>query len=118
LGKVEQATVAGRVCAHRRLGKQAAHHVGGGRGEGVAVGVDADHPINGSGQPSHSSGSFLLVGLVVSAWRTPRGASVTGHNPRVGQAAHQASKAVGQVDAGTTADNSSPRQPGWAPEPL
>jgi hypothetical protein len=59
-----------------------------------------------------------VVGLVVSAWRTPRGASVTGHNRRVGLAAHQASKAVGQVDAGTTADSSSPRQPGWAPEPF
>jgi hypothetical protein len=30
---------------------------------------------------------------------------------RVGQAAYQASKAVGQVDAGTAADNSSQRQP-------
>ena len=47
-----------------------------------------------------------------------RGASVTVTTHRVGQAAHQASEAVGQVDAGTTADNSSPRQPSWAPEPL
>jgi hypothetical protein len=75
------------------------------------VGIDTDHAVDGASQPAHRKSSFLLVGLVVPAWRTPRGASVTGHNPRVGQAAHQASKAVGQVDAGTTADNSLPRQP-------
>jgi hypothetical protein len=110
LGEVEQVTVAGRIRAHRRLGEQAAHHVDSGGSEGVAVGST---PIT----PSVAPASLVIAMaplcrcLVVSAWRTPRGASVTGHNPRVGQAAHQASKTVGQVDAGTTADNSSPRQP-------
>jgi hypothetical protein len=36
-GEVEQATIAGRIHPHRRLGEQP-HHIGGGRGEGVAVG--------------------------------------------------------------------------------
>jgi len=42
-----------------------------------------------------------------SAWEeSPRGTTVTGHNPgRVGQAADQAS-VVGQADAGTPADSS------------
>jgi hypothetical protein len=79
-GEVEQATVAGRICPYRGLGDQATHRVGGGS-ERVPVGVDADHAVDGAGQPAHPRSSFLLVGLVVPAWRTPRGASVMGHDP-------------------------------------
>jgi hypothetical protein len=121
LGEVQKATVAGRIRPYRGLGKQAAHRVGGGRGKGVAVGGRRRSRRQWC-RPACSSPRLLSMvlcrWLVVSAWRTPRGASVTGHNRRVGLAAHQASKAVGQVDAGTTADSSSPRQPGWAPEPF
>jgi hypothetical protein len=56
-GEVEQAMVAGRISAHRRLGEQAAYWVSGG-GEGVAVGVDADHAVDGAGQPAHRKGPF------------------------------------------------------------
>jgi hypothetical protein len=80
LGEVEQATIPARIGPYRGLGKQAAHRVDGGGGEGVSVGVDADHAVDRAGQPGHRHGSFLLVGLVESAWRAPRGASVTGHN--------------------------------------
>jgi hypothetical protein len=38
LGELEQATVTSCVCPDRRLSKQAAHHIGGSGGEGVAVG--------------------------------------------------------------------------------
>jgi hypothetical protein len=60
-GEGQQLLVAGRVGAHRGLGEHATNRVGDGGGEAVAVGVDTDHPINGAGQPSHPSGSFLLV---------------------------------------------------------
>jgi len=62
LGELKQATIAARICPYRRLGEQAAHRVGGGRGESVAVGVDADHPVDGAGQRGHRCSSFLLVG--------------------------------------------------------
>jgi hypothetical protein len=61
LSEVKQATVASRLCPDRRLGKQAAHHVAGERGEGVAVGVDADHAVDGPGQPAHRYGSSLSL---------------------------------------------------------
>ena len=60
-GEVEQATIAGRIRAHRRLGEQTPDRVGGGRGEGVAVGVDADHPVDGAGQPAHRKGFSLSL---------------------------------------------------------
>jgi hypothetical protein len=43
-GEVQQATMVGRIGAHRRLCEQPAHHIGGGRGERVAVGVYPDYP--------------------------------------------------------------------------
>jgi hypothetical protein len=64
LGEVQKATVAGRIRPYRGLGKQAAHRVGGGRGKGVAVGVDADHAVNGAGQPAHRHGSSLWFSVV------------------------------------------------------
>jgi hypothetical protein len=67
LGEGQQATIASRVGPNRGLGERAAYRVSGGGGEGVAVGVDADHPINGAGQ---SSKRLLPArGLIVSAWR-------------------------------------------------
>jgi hypothetical protein len=58
-GELEQATIAGRVRADRGLGPQAADRVGGGGGQGVAVGVDADHAVDDAGQPGHRHGSSL-----------------------------------------------------------
>jgi hypothetical protein len=105
-GELEQLTVAGRVCHHRRLGDQATHHVGYSSREGVAVGVDADHSVDDAGQPGHRSGSSLSWSGCVGLEDTARH-SCDGSQPRgAGQAAHQASNTVGQVDAGTTTDNS------------
>jgi hypothetical protein len=53
----------------------------------------------------------------MTTWRTPRGASVTGHNPEVGQAAHQASEA-GQVDAGMVDRQLVTKATHWVPEPF
>jgi hypothetical protein len=58
-GKVEQLTVAGPIRADRCLGEQATNRVGGGSGEGVAVGVDANHAVDDGGQPGHHSDSSL-----------------------------------------------------------
>jgi hypothetical protein len=61
LGEVQQATITGRVGPNRGLGEQAADRVGGGGGEGVAVGIDADHAVDGAGQPAHRKGSSLSL---------------------------------------------------------
>jgi hypothetical protein len=71
------------------------------------VGVDADGRRR-CALPAWPCGGPPWVGRPwsASAWEeSPRGTTVTGHNPRVGQAADQAS-VVGQADAGTTADSS------------
>ena len=100
--------VAGRVGAGGGLSQHPAEVTDGGGGEGVAV---VSTPMT----PSTSSASMAIAVVLLvwgrpwsaSAWEeSPRGTTVTGHNPcRVGQAADQASE-VGQADAGTTADSS------------
>ena len=108
MGEVEQLLVAGGVGTGSGLGEDPAEVGDGGRGQGVAVGVDADDAVDSS--PSMAMRWSSLGGggrELASAWEeSPRGTTVTGHNPcRVGQAADQASE-VGQADAGTTADSS------------
>ena len=104
-GEAEQPLVTGRITAGRGLGQHAAEVGDGGGGQGVAVGVDANDTIDELCQLSIAV--VLGDGRSASAWEeSPRGTTVTGHNPcRVGQAADQASE-VGQADAGTTADSS------------
>jgi hypothetical protein len=60
-GEVEQPTVTGRIGTDRGLGEQAAHRVGDGGGQGVAVGVDADHPVDDAAQPAHRNGSSVVA---------------------------------------------------------
>jgi hypothetical protein len=48
LGERQQVMIASRVCPYRRLGKHATYRIGGGSGEGVTVGIDPDHPIDGA----------------------------------------------------------------------
>jgi hypothetical protein len=72
------------------------------------VGVDADDADDELCQHGHCGGPpWVGRPWSASAWKeSPRGTTVTGHNPcRVGQAADQASE-VGQAAAGTTADSS------------
>jgi hypothetical protein len=106
--EVEQLLVARGVGTGGGVGEDPAEMGDGGRGQGVAVGVDADDAVDELCQHGHAE---VPPGegrpWSASAWEeSPRGITVTGHNPyRVGQAADQASE-VGQADAGTTADSS------------
>ena len=100
--------VAGRVGAGGGLSEHAADLV-------TAAAAKVSRWVSTPMTPSTVSASmamrrFLLVRdgrELASAWeQSPRGTTVTGHNPyRVGQAADQAS-VVGQADAGTSADSS------------
>lgn len=82
LSEVEQGLVAGQVGSRRGLPQGPAYPIGGCGGEGVAVGVHPDHPVDGVGQPGHRSRSPFPWALGRVGLETPRGASVTGHNPR------------------------------------
>jgi hypothetical protein len=86
LGEVEQLPVADRVGAGGDLSQHAAEVADGGCGEGVAVGVDADDAVDQLCQHGHAV--VLLVRgrpWSASAWEeSPRGRTVTGHNPQQG----------------------------------
>jgi hypothetical protein len=81
-GDVVQATIAGRIGASPMSGRAGGVPGRWRRRPECRGGVAADHAVDGAGQPAHRHGLLPTRGLVVSAWRTPRGTPVTGHNPR------------------------------------
>jgi hypothetical protein len=83
LGEVEQLPVAGRIGAGGELSQHAAEVADGGGGEGVAVGVDADDAVDELCQHGHCGSPPWMGAAVVGVGleESPRGITVTGHNP-------------------------------------
>jgi hypothetical protein len=83
LGEAEQPLVAGRISAGGGVGEHAAEVADGGCGEGVAVGVDANDAVDQLGQHGHAEVPPRARAAVVGVgWEeSPRGTTVTGHNP-------------------------------------
>jgi hypothetical protein len=81
--KVEQLLVARGVGTGGGLGEYPAEVGDGGRGQGVAVGVDADDAVDKLCQHGHRGGPpWVGRPWSASAWEeSPRGTTVTGHNP-------------------------------------
>jgi hypothetical protein len=76
LAELEQMLVAGQVGRRRSLCQGAADAIGGCGGQGVAVGVDPDHPIDGVGQPGHPDRAPFQQTPGRVGLKAPRGASV------------------------------------------
>jgi hypothetical protein len=111
-GKAKQALIASRVGGHDQLPEQAADRRNSGRGQGVAVGVDADDAV-------HRSASMAMNALPPRStlWcrpgGTPHGEPVMSHNHRGWTGCCIKPETVAPGRRQHPADDSSPRQPHW-----
>ena len=92
-GEFQELLIAGGVGPGRGLGEDPTDRTDSGSRQGVTVGVDADDAVDGVCQDGHAvAPSGEVRPWSVSAWEeSPRGTTVTGHNPgMVGRAAYAA----------------------------